>query len=72
MLLIALKGLVPQSNASNADIAIFHALCAAAAYNLFDLTGRINEQDRVLTLYHNNEVVHHLRHNLTHADEHRD
>ncbi|KAF2127068.1 hypothetical protein P153DRAFT_398440 [Dothidotthia symphoricarpi CBS 119687] len=72
MLPMALKGLVSQSKSSNADVAIFHALCASAAYNMFELTGRTNEQDRVLALYHDNEAVHHLRHNLARADEHRD
>lgn len=72
MLPMALKGLVSQSEGSNADVAIFHALCASAAYNLFELTGRTNEPDRVLALYHDNEAVHHLRHNLARADEHRD
>ncbi|KAF2630263.1 hypothetical protein BU25DRAFT_429338 [Macroventuria anomochaeta] len=72
MLPMALKGLVSQAEGSNADVAIFHALCASAAYNLFELTGRTNEQDRVLALYHDNEAVHHLRHNLARADEHRD
>ncbi|KAJ4316123.1 arginine metabolism regulation protein II [Neodidymelliopsis sp. IMI 364377] len=69
---MALKGLVSPSEQSTADVAIFHAVCAAAAYNLFELTGRSNDQDRVLALYHDNEAVHHLRHNLTRADEHRD
>lgn len=72
MLPMALKGLVSQSSGSNADIAIFHAICAAAAYNLFELAGRTNDQDRVLALHHDNEAVHHLRHNLERADEHRD
>lgn len=72
MLPMALKGLISRSEGSNADVAIFHALCAAAAYNLFELTGRSNEEDKVLALYHDNEAVHHLRHNLARADEHRD
>ncbi|KAF1362115.1 hypothetical protein EJ07DRAFT_163979 [Lizonia empirigonia] len=72
MLPMALKGLISGSEDSNADVAIFHAICAAAAYNLFELTGRTNEQDRVLALYHDNEAVHHLRHNLAQADKHRD
>ncbi|KAJ8112471.1 hypothetical protein OPT61_g5163 [Boeremia exigua] len=72
MLPMAMKGLVSQAEGSNADVAIFHALCASAAYNLFELSGRSNEQDRVLALYHDNEAVHHLRHNLARADEHRD
>jgi hypothetical protein len=72
MLPMALKGLLSQATASNADVAIFHALCASAAYNLFELTGRTNEQDRVLALYHDSEAVHHLRHNLEQADKHRD
>ncbi|KAF2999413.1 hypothetical protein E8E13_007182 [Curvularia kusanoi] len=72
MLPMALKGLKSESEGSNADVAIFHALCASAAYNLFELSGRSNEQDQVLALYHDNEAVHHLRHNLAHADKHRD
>jgi hypothetical protein len=72
MLPMALKGLVSQSTGSNADVAIFHAICAAAAYNLFELKNRSQDQDRVLALYHDNEAVHHLRHNLDRAGEHRD
>jgi hypothetical protein len=72
MLPMALRGLVSDSNGSTSDVAIFHALCASAAYNLFELTGRTHEPDRVLALYHDSEAVHHLRHNLIQADEHRD
>jgi hypothetical protein len=72
MLPMALKGLVSQAEGSNADVAIFHALCASAAYNLFELSDRSHDEDRVLALYHDNEAVHHLRHNLARADEHRD
>lgn len=72
MLPMALKGLTSQAEGSSADVAIFHALCASAAYNLFELSVRSNEQDRVLALYHDNEAVHHLRHNLARAHEHRD
>jgi hypothetical protein len=72
MLPMALKGLVSHSHGSTSDVAIFHALCASAAYNLFELSGRTHEQDRVLALYHDSEAVHHLRHNLSRADEHRD
>ena len=72
MLPMAMKGLVSRARGSTSDVAIFHALCASAAYNLFELSGRTNEQDRVLALYHDSEAVHHLRHNLSRADEHRD
>ncbi|KAH7082506.1 fungal Zn binuclear cluster domain-containing protein [Paraphoma chrysanthemicola] len=72
MLPMALKGLVSGQEDSNAEVAIFHAICAAAAYNLFELTGQTNEQDRLLALYHDNEAVHHLRHNLTQAAEPQD
>jgi hypothetical protein len=72
MLPMALRGLHSQATTSNADVAIFHGLCASAAYNLYELTGRTNDQDRVLALYHDNEAVHHLRYNLERADEHRD
>ena len=72
MLPMALKGLNSQSEGSNADVAIFHALCASAAFNLFELSGRTSEQDEALALYHDNEAVHHLRYNLAQADKHRD
>lgn len=72
MLPMALKGLMSNSEDSNADVATFHALCAAAAFNLFELGGRTNEQDRVLALKHDQEAIRHLRDNLTRADEHRD
>lgn len=68
MLPMALKGLVSHIDASNADVAIFHAICAAAAYNLYELTGRGNDEDHVLAIYHDDAAVHHLRHNLSRAD----
>jgi hypothetical protein len=68
MLPMALKGLVAHIEASNADVAIFHAICAAAAYNLYELSGRINEEDHVLALHHDDAAVHHLRHNLSRVD----
>lgn len=72
MLPMALKGLVSKAGESNADVAIFHAICSAAAYNLFELSGRTTEQDHVLALHHDSEAIHHLRHNLALADEHQD
>lgn len=72
MLPMALKGLVSSSEGSNADIAIFHALCASAAWNLYELGGRTREQDSALALNHDQQAIHHLRHNLARADEHRD
>lgn len=72
MLPMALKGLVSQAGDSNADVAIFHAICSAAAYNLFELSGRTTEQDHVLALDHDSEAIRHLRHNLARADEHQD
>lgn len=65
MLPMALQGLVAHIDASNADIAIFHAICAAAAYNLYELSGRTHEEDHVLALHHDDAAVHHLRHNLS-------
>lgn len=72
MLPMALKGLVSKAEDSNADVAIFHAICSAAAYNLFELSGRTTEHDHVLALFHDSEAIHHLRNNLTRADEHQD
>lgn len=72
MLPMALKGLVSKAGDSNADVAIFHAICSAAAYNLFELSGRTSEQDHVLALDHDSEAIRHLRHNLARADEHQD
>jgi ketosteroid isomerase-like protein len=72
MLPMALKGLFTHLETSNADVAIFHAICASAAYNLYELTDRTSDQDRVLALYHDDAALHHLRHNLARADEHRD
>lgn len=72
MLPMALQGLGSNSEDSNADVAIFHALCAASAYNLYELGGQENEQDRVLALNHDQQAMYHLRHNLGRADERRD
>lgn len=72
MLPMALKGLVSKAGDSNADVAIFHAICSAAAYNLFELSGRTTEQDHVLALHHDSEAIRHLRHNLARVDEHQD
>ncbi|KAI3400795.1 hypothetical protein diail_2004 [Diaporthe ilicicola] len=72
MLPMALKGLVSKAGDSNADVAIFHAICSAAAYNLFELSGRTTEEDHVLALYHDSEAIRHLRHNLAWADEHQE
>lgn len=72
MLPMALKGLKSSSEDSNADVAIFHALCASAAFNLFELGGRTSEQDHALALHHDQQAIRHLRNNLTRADEHRD
>lgn len=72
MLPMALKGLVSQSGDSNANVAIFHAICASAAYNLYELAGRKDEGQHVLALRHDQQAIHHLRHNLTSAHAHRD
>lgn len=72
MLPMALKGLVSSSAGSNSDVAIFHALCASSAYNLFELGGRTNEQDHALALSHDQQAIQHLRHNLDQVNEHQD
>lgn len=72
MLPMALQGLRSSSGESNANVAIFHALCAAAASNLFELGGRTNDQDQSLALNHEQQAIRHLRYNLSRADNHRD
>ncbi|GAB0134120.1 hypothetical protein EsDP_00002505 [Epichloe bromicola] len=72
MLPMALKGLMSRSGESNANVAIFHALCASAASNLYNLGNMKNEQDRVLALNHDQQAITHLRNNLSEADSHQD
>ncbi|KAK3695865.1 fungal-specific transcription factor domain-containing protein [Podospora appendiculata] len=76
MLPMALQGLISTSSISTANIAIFHALCASSAYNLFELGGRGRsseaDMDRALALHHDQQAIHHLRHNLARVDEHQD
>lgn len=72
MLPMALKGLMSSSEESNSNVAIFHALCATAASNLYELGGRTNDEDRVLALGHEQQAISHLRNNLAQADNHQD
>lgn len=72
MLPMALKGLMSKSEESNSNVAIFHALCASAASNLYELGGRTNDDDRVLALNHEQQAISHLRNNLAQADNHQD
>lgn len=72
MLPMALQGLISSSQESTPSVAVFHALCAAASCNLFELGGRKNEQDRLVALYHDEQAIKHLRDNLSRADEHTD
>ncbi|KAK8035581.1 fungal-specific transcription factor domain-containing protein [Apiospora rasikravindrae] len=72
MLPMALAGLMSPSAESNSNVGIFHALCACAAYNLYELGGRTSEDDLSLALAHDQQAIRHLRHNLARADEHRD
>ncbi|KAH8197701.1 hypothetical protein TruAng_008118 [Truncatella angustata] len=71
MLPMALKGLMSKWNDSTADIAVFHAICAGAAYNLFELGGRKSDEDKALAWRHDELAIHHLRHNLVQADQQR-
>ncbi|KAK6078469.1 hypothetical protein SCUP515_04493 [Seiridium cupressi] len=71
MLPMALRGLLSDLTESTADVAVFHAICACAAYNLFELGGRRSDQDRALAWRHDEQAIHHLRHNLAQADQHR-
>ncbi|PKS10111.1 hypothetical protein jhhlp_001861 [Lomentospora prolificans] len=72
MLPMALRGLTSSSATSNADIATFHAICACAAFNLYELGGRTCEQDHVLALHHEEGAIRYLRNNLAQVDQHRD
>lgn len=72
MLPMALAGLTSRSAESNSNVGIFHALCACAAYNIYELGERAGEDDLSLALAHDQQAIHHLRHNLARADEHRD
>lgn len=72
MLPMALRGLTSSVTSSNADIATFHAICACAAFNLYELSGRTRKEDHVLALHHEEEGIRHLSHNLTQVDQHRD
>lgn len=70
MLPMALKGIMSSPGESTADVAVFHAICAGAAYNLYELGGRSNEQDRALAWKHDEQAIHHLRYNLVRPDQH--
>jgi hypothetical protein len=70
MLPMALQGIMMSPDESTADVAVFHAICAGAAYNLYELGGRANEQDRALAWKHDEQAIHHLRHNLAQPDQH--
>ncbi|KJK79282.1 hypothetical protein H634G_05522 [Metarhizium anisopliae BRIP 53293] len=72
MLPMALRGLMSNAKESNSNVVIFHALCASAASNLYELSDRINEQDRMLALNHEQQAICHLRSNLAQADNHQD
>lgn len=64
MLSRALSGVLTSSNQSNADITIFHAVCAASAFNLFELSNRQAQHHEILALKHERLALMHLRHNL--------
>ncbi|CAI4213601.1 unnamed protein product [Parascedosporium putredinis] len=70
MLPMALRGLTSGSDSSNADIGTFHAICACAAFNLYELGGRAREQDYMLALHHEEEAIRHLRTSLSGVDQH--
>ncbi|TWU70827.1 hypothetical protein ED733_000600 [Metarhizium rileyi] len=72
MLPMALKGLMSSSEELNSNVAIFHAICASAASNLYELSGRVNDQDRMLALDHEQQAIRHLRSDLAQADNHQD
>lgn len=77
MLPMALKGLMSTATASTADIATFHAICACAAYNLYNLGTSPDDDTTIkewhsLALTHDQAAISHLRHNLSTADTHHD
>ncbi|KXJ87574.1 fungal-specific transcription factor domain-domain-containing protein, partial [Microdochium bolleyi] len=79
MLPMALRGVTASSDTSTADIATFHAICACAAYNLYNLRDQSSatpaaagDADHELALAHDQEAIQHLRHNLSQADSHHD
>ncbi|KAB5549604.1 fungal-specific transcription factor domain-containing protein [Coniochaeta sp. 2T2.1] len=59
---MALAGIMSSSRESNAEITIFHAVCACSAYNLFELSGGRAAGDQVLGLKHDQLALTHLRH----------
>ncbi|KAI1844464.1 hypothetical protein JX266_009351 [Neoarthrinium moseri] len=69
MLPMALRGILSSLNESTADVSIFHAICACAAYNLFELGGRRVDEDRDLAWTHDQQAIRHLRQNLVQGDQ---
>ncbi|OAL47742.1 hypothetical protein IQ07DRAFT_682528 [Pyrenochaeta sp. DS3sAY3a] len=69
MLPNALAGLMSASHQSNPQIALFHAICACAAYNIFELSGQVSEPDRMLGAKHDQLAMIHLRQNLSSGHE---
>ncbi|WAO84789.1 Zn(2)-C6 fungal-type domain-containing protein [Fusarium falciforme] len=61
MLPRALAGVCGSSTQSTPDIAIFHAICAGSAFNLFELSGRRDSTLEVLALNHEGLELEHLR-----------
>ncbi|ETI19923.1 hypothetical protein G647_08938 [Cladophialophora carrionii CBS 160.54] len=66
---MALAGLSLPSNQSNGQVALFHALCATAAFSRGQL---LNHETNSLTLAmkHYNLAIMHLRHSLASLEEH--
>ncbi|OAL25872.1 hypothetical protein AYO20_10334 [Fonsecaea nubica] len=65
----ALTGLLSSSKESSADITIFHAICAGAAFNLFELTQGSVKAHEILALKHERLALMHLRYNLGRHEE---
>ncbi|KAH7141829.1 hypothetical protein EDB81DRAFT_899148 [Dactylonectria macrodidyma] len=64
----ALSGVSGSSTQSTADIAVFHAICAGSAFNLFELSGRKDTTLEALALNHERLELEHLRFNLGRQD----
>ncbi|KAK1855389.1 hypothetical protein CCHR01_02010 [Colletotrichum chrysophilum] len=61
---VALAGLLSNSSHSGPGIALFHAVCALAAYNLAELGSGPRDEDLTLAMKHDYLAITHLQHSL--------
>ncbi|KAF5573595.1 fungal Zn binuclear cluster domain-containing protein [Fusarium pseudocircinatum] len=72
MLPMAMSGLMTNSNITNLEVAMFHAICTCSAYNLLELKDQKSEVDLSLALKHDQLTMTHLRLNLSRMDDQAD